>query len=117
MLDEREFFDEYKIKDDFQQSGLDWQILSDIYDNYLDSKSHYEYMCDEIITYIKNEMNFDVQSIRGRRKQPKHLIEKIIRKRGKEKSQKYLGINVNNYKEIVRDLIGIRILTISKEEW
>lgn len=62
-------------------------------------------------------MNFDVQSIRGRRKQPKHLIEKIIRKRGKEKSQKYLGINVNNYKEIVRDLIGIRILTISKEEW
>ena len=45
------------------------------------------------------------------------MIEKIIRKVGVEKRQKYKNINERNYLRIVRDLMGIRILILSKEEW
>lgn len=57
-----------------------------------------------------------IQSI-NRCKDPEHLIEKIIRKVGVEKRQKYKNINERNYLRIVRDLMGIRILILSKEEW
>ena len=58
-----------------------------------------------------------IHSIRSRAKDPKHLIEKIIRKRGKYQNKKYLNINVNNYTDIVQDLLGVRILILAKEEW
>lgn len=45
------------------------------------------------------------------------MIEKIIRKVGNEDSYKYQNINVVNYKDILRDLIGIRVIVVKKEGW
>ena len=44
----------------------------------------------------------------------KYLIEKIIRK-----GKKYLerGLSKDNYKEIITDLIGIRVLHLFKDDW
>lgn len=59
----------------------------------------------------------DIHVIYGRAKDPEHLVEKIIRKIGIEDSQKYNEINVGNYFDILRDLIGVRIIVIKKEGW
>ena len=55
-----------------------------------------------------------VHSVRRRVKKPSHLIEKIIRK-GKKYQER--NISVDNYKEIVTDLIGIRVLHLFKDDW
>lgn len=70
-------------------------------------------MLDESQTKI----DFKLEFLKARCKDPEHLIEKIIRKRGIEQSYKYRGINVSNYKEIIRDIVGVRILILYKEEW
>lgn len=56
----------------------------------------------------------DVHSVRFRVKNPEHLIEKIIRKNSENPNRK---ITIDNYKEEITDLIGIRILHIFKDEW
>jgi len=57
-----------------------------------------------------------VHSVRWRVKDPEHLMEKIVRKRAVE-SDKYLKIDVNNYTEVVTDLVGVRALHLFKYEW
>jgi len=117
VLDEKEFFDEFMVKEIFEASDLQWKTLSDIYDDYSHKQKFYDEICDEIIKHIKKDMTIEIQSINGRSKDPKHLVEKIIRKRGKEQNHKYAGINVCNYEHIIKDLVGVRILTLSKEDW
>lgn len=56
-------------------------------------------------------------SIESRIKNPEHLIEKIIRKICIENNYKYKTVCEDNYCEIIRDLIGVRILVFSKEGW
>lgn len=56
-------------------------------------------------------------SIESHIKNPEHLIEKIIRKKCIENNFKYKNICEDNYYEIIRDLIGVRILVFSKEGW
>ena len=53
-------------------------------------------------------------SVRRRVKKPEHLIEKIIRKGSKYVAR---GISVETYKDIVTDLIGIRVLHLFKDDW
>lgn len=119
MLDKIEFLNEYKIKDAFLQSNLDWNTLESIYDDYskYEIKLHENNINNKIVSYIKDGMNCNIHSINTRLKSQEHLIEKIIRKRGIEQSYKYKPINKDNYKDIIKDLIGIRIITLSKEEW
>lgn len=125
MLDKETFFDKYSVEEYFQNSELDWKTLEDIYDNYVTYKDELDERCsnlekfliDNFRTTFSKENKIPLHSIRGRVKSPEHLIEKIIRKRGKEHSYKYRDINASNYKFIVRDLIGIRILILAKEEW
>lgn len=57
-----------------------------------------------------------VHSVRWRVKDPEHLLEKIVRKRG-QKSEKYLEISTDNYLSIVTDLIGLRALHLFKSNW
>ncbi|WP_443770038.1 RelA/SpoT domain-containing protein [Anaerostipes sp.] len=117
MLDRKKFFETYKVQEAFDDSGLSWDTLATIYDDYEERKLDLEKAADELQEIISKEMKFNVHSIHNRCKDPEHLIEKIIRKVGVEKRQKYKKINEDNYLEIVRDLIGFRILTLSKEEW
>ena len=75
---------------------------------------------DDLITDLKQSPKWATShfhSISGRVKDGKHLIEKIIRKCGAECSAKYKEINKSNYLDIIHDVIGIRILSLSKENW
>lgn len=121
MLDREEIVELYESKTSFEnifsQSGLKWSTLSEIYDDYSRREQEFYKRGQELVQYITEEMPFKVKAIQARAKDSKHLIEKIIRKRGIERSYKYIDINANNYTEIVRDLTGIRMLVLSKEEW
>ena len=117
MLDREQFFKEYKVEQEFLYSGLSWEVLEEIYDDYCRRQSDLEACCDAFVDYFLEGMPIPIHSIRTRAKDPKHLIEKIIRKRGKYQNKKYLNINVNNYMDIVQDLVGVRVLILAKEEW
>lgn len=75
------------------------------------------YLIDNIKKEFGSEASLPYRSIRGRVKDSEHLIEKIIRKRGKEHSHKYVDISKDKYMQIIRDTIGIRLLIFKKEEW
>lgn len=117
MLNQDTFFDKFKVKDLFEKSGLEWETLEKIYDDYSGRYDDIKNTCREIDQTIADNITIPIHSIRSRVKDPEHLIEKIIRKRGKEQKEKYSQINAENYLDIIRDFIGIRILVLSKEEW
>lgn len=117
MLDQEKFFNTYKVQEAFEDSGLSWDTLEKIYDDYKSRLPEMKKMADHLQEEISKEIDFHVHSIHNRCKNPEHLIEKIIRKVGVEKRQKYKSINEKNYLRIVRDLMGVRILILSKEEW
>lgn len=113
MLDKDIFFDEFNITDEyFKETGLDWNILNDIYNDYVLLAPFLEESAEKIVKILINLSN--VHSVRRRVKKPKHLIEKIIRKGSKYKAK---NINVENYREIITDLIGIRVLHLFKDDW
>ncbi len=101
----------------FAKSGLSRRVLQQIYDDYVNRMDEMKACQQKLEAYIKDTLDAKYQVVYGRVKQPRHLIEKIIRKSGIENSAKYRGIDVSNYRDIVRDLVGVRILTLSKEEW
>lgn len=118
MLNQDDFFNKYCIhKGDFDSSGLNWNTLKQIYNDYSSRYKDFENCLLETEKFIADGMEARRHSICGRVKNPEHLIEKIIRKRVREQNKKYRDINVSNYLDIVRDLIGIRILVLSKEDW
>lgn len=117
MLNKDDFLKKYHVERVFEQSDLEWSTLNEIFESYSQEKVKLDAKCKELISYVEDFMDFPIHSIRGRAKDAEHLIEKIIRKRGYERSSKYKGIDATNYNEIIRDTIGIRILVLSKEEW
>lgn len=116
-LTKEEFLEEYKLQDVYQEEYIEWGTIQDIFSDYIDQHSEMTSIKNELLQLLENELEEKVHSIESRIKQPKHLIEKIIRKICIEDNDKYSEISKKNYREIVRDLIGIRILVLSKEEW
>lgn len=128
MLDQKRFLREYNLEQTFEKSGLNWQLLEQIYKDY---EGKFYPLLQELSSQLVVEFNQEKKNIRieqpewgndihviyGRAKEPEHVIEKIIRKIGNEDSRKYQNINVDNYKDILRDLIGIRVIVIEKEGW
>ena len=113
MLDKNKFLEEFAINEDyFNSTGLSWTTLEEIYDDYIKYVPFLEKKADEFTFKLINSKA--VHSVRRRVKKPTHLIEKIIRKGLKYSA---MGINVNNYKKIITDLIGVRILHLFKEDW
>lgn len=117
MLNKTYFFEQYNVEEDFEASDLSWETLEAIYDDYCSRSDEFEQCARALEDYLRDNIHIPIHSIRCRRKDPFHLIEKIIRKRGVEQSNKYKGIDETNYSSIIRDLIGVRILIFSKEEW
>lgn len=117
MLNKESFFGQYNVKNDFDSSDLSWDTLEAIYDDYCSKSDEFEQCARTLEDYLRDNIHVAIHSIRCRKKDPYHLIEKIIRKRGIEQSHKYKGIDETNYSNIIRDLIGVRILIFSKEEW
>ena len=119
-LDKELFLQQYHLKECFDRSKLRWEDLQQIYKKYKDDLADVQKCCKEFENYCRkcfSSENIAYHSIKCRPKDPEHLIEKIIRKRGKEQSFKYEGICADNYKDVIRDLIGLRILVIKKEDW
>lgn len=120
LLNRDSFFDRYPIEESFKGSGLEWDTLQGIYDDYDGVKDDLKNEASLFLAELerdKGSRNLTIHSINCRVKDPFHLIEKIIRKTGREHSKKYQCISATNYREIVRDLVGIRILVLTKEEW
>ncbi len=112
-LDRKEFFEKYLISDEyFKETGLDWNMLVEIYDDYKSIVPKLDIDSQHIVLKLIDAEA--VHSVRRRVKNPEHLIEKIIRK-----GKKYLerGLSKDNYKEIITDLIGIRVLHLFKDDW
>lgn len=103
-------------KEDVEESGISIEVLKEIAEDY---KENELILLDEA-EYIAKKIQRckAVHSVRWRIKSVSHLIKKIVRKlTGKEPSEKYGSINVNNYKTIVTDLIGVRAIYLFKSDW
>ena len=106
-LIKEEFFKEFSINEDyFLSTGLDWTELEKIYEDYVSLVPLLEKEAEYVVSKLIDVSS--VHSVRRRVKKPSHLIEKIIRK-GKKYQER--NISVDNYKEIVTDLIGIRAVS------
>lgn len=119
-LDRESFLKRYHLSECFSRSELQWDVLQQIYSDYQDKFEDVKKNCSLLEEFCRKNFSLDdiaYHSIRCRPKDPEHLIEKIIRKRGKEQSAKYKGIDAGNYMGIIQDLIGLRILVIKKEDW
>lgn len=113
MLSKTEFFEKYNIDDTaFNLTGLVWQDLENIHKDYCAFKEELEPTA--ILLFNKLMKSQKVHSVRYRLKDPEHLIEKIIRKKIENKDS---NIILENYKEELTDLVGLRALHLFKEDW
>lgn len=113
-MNKTSFLVKYNIcEEKYNKTGLEWSDLEAIckdYKNYRDS------LFEPAELILKTLMNTDgVHSVRYRVKDPEHLIEKIIRKRIEKGVES--NITVENYKNEIKDLIGLRALHLYKNEW
>lgn len=112
-MEKNEFLRKCNISDsEFAAAGLKWEELMDIYSDYLKEMKELKVLAnflEECLIEIRK-----VHSIKKRIKDPKHAIRKIIRKKIENPA---LDINLKNYKEIITDLIGVRVLHLFKDDW
>lgn len=117
-LFKEEFLKEYNIDEGFlNKNNIDWNELEKIYNDYSMYRKSYETQAN-LIANILREHN-KVHSVKTRVKDENHLIEKIIRKtpdRRKKYGEKF-NFTVENYKDEITDLVGIRVIHIFKEDW
>jgi len=98
----------------WDKSGCDWDALRHIALDHEQQESHLVKSANLYANLIQAISG--VHSVRWRVKSPEHLLEKIVRKKA-EQEAKYADISVDNYFEIVTDLVGIRALHLFKDDW
>ncbi|MCI2254207.1 hypothetical protein L2D08_07500 [Domibacillus sp. PGB-M46] len=116
QLEKNAFFKKYNIDQTaFQQASINWDVLSSIYEDHLGNIPVLEEASRTIADILREHP--DVHTVRSRIKSSEHLLEKIIRKviRKQETENEY-QITLNNYKQEVTDLIGIRVLHLYKDQ-
>ncbi|MDA3939178.1 MAG: RelA/SpoT domain-containing protein [Spirochaetia bacterium] len=112
-MEEHNFFNTYHIDPlKFDRSGLKWETLKEIADNYGTIKNELDFSGKQVLEQILHTAH--VHSINYRIKKDEHLIEKIIRKTIQNPLRK---IDPDNYKSEITDLIGIRAIHLFKEDW
>ncbi|MBP3930245.1 MAG: GTP pyrophosphokinase, partial [Peptostreptococcaceae bacterium] len=116
MLRKHEFMNKYQITEEYlEKNNINWDNLVEIYEDYTLYRKSYETQAELIATILRNHPR--VHSVKTRVKDPDHLIEKIIRK-SDDRRKKYgndFNFNVENYKDEITDLVGIRVIHIFKE--
>jgi putative GTP pyrophosphokinase len=113
LIGTRAFCRKFHIKEkDFERSNLQWPNLAEIYDDY----QGWWRSLIPAARYFVNTLAIQkgVHSVSYRVKDPEHLIEKIIRK-SKDTGLAYA--TPSNFRQTVRDLIGVRALHVFKETW
>lgn len=101
-------------QEDFEKTGLCWQELNQIFNDYVTKKRTFEEHARNITNLINEGLSESIHSTKFRIKDPDHLIAKIIRKK---LSAPKRSITLQNYETEVTDLIGIRILHLFKDDW
>lgn len=113
LINQIDFCRKYNIGEaDFTATEIQWDTLIDVYDDYLAFKEELE--PSAIFLFNSLMKAGQVHSVRYRIKDPEHLIEKIIRKKIENSES---NITLDNYKEEVTDLIGLRALHLYKDDW
>ena len=117
-LDKDFYLEKYPhIEEYIERSNIDFKELQKIYNDFVKFENSYETQADFIANILSSNEN--IHSVKSRIKDPERLIEKIIRKTEdrKVKNGKDFYFNVDNYKNEITDLIGIRVLHIFKDQW
>lgn len=118
MLNKQQFLREYNISEEFLiENNIEWDILLEIYNDFRKYRKSYETQADLIANILRAHRK--VHSVKTRVKEAGHLIEKVIRKT-KDRKLKYgedFKFTVDNYKDEITDLLGIRVIHIFKDDW
>ncbi len=118
MISKKQFLDTYNINEsELKEFNIDWQDLKAIHDDFLECRKSYETQADLIANILRGQPK--VHSVKTRIKDMRHLMEKLIRKTPsrREKYGKDFKFTVDNYKDEITDLLGIRVIHIFKEDW
>lgn len=99
------------------ENKIDWNVLDRIYADFNKFKDSYETQANFIANTLRTHKK--IHSVKARVKDGERLIEKIIRKTPdrKEKYGEDFQFTVDNYKNEITDLIGIRAIHIFKDDW
>ncbi|OPY09545.1 MAG: hypothetical protein A4E66_01715 [Syntrophus sp. PtaB.Bin001] len=112
-MERSEFLNRYNISAKaFASTGISWEELEKVREHYLKTRDELEPTARGIVNILHKTEK--VHSVSYRIKEPEHLMAKIIRKRI-DKPQ--IVIDVDNYRQRITDLIGIRVLHLFKEDW
>jgi len=114
MIERYELLNKINLSiEEFNSLRVDWEQLERILAHYQNSMKNLQLIIDSFSSLMLKFEN--IQFISSRIKDPERLLAKIIRhiKSNKIKSD----INENNYNEIIRDIIGIRIVYTFKSDW
>ena len=112
------FLEKYPhAKEIIKKENIDINDLEKIYYDYVNYEISYKNQADFIANILRSQTS--VHSVKSRIKDPDRLIEKVIRKtrNRKEKYNDNFKFTVDNYKEEINDLIGIRVIHIFKDQW
>jgi ppGpp synthetase/RelA/SpoT-type nucleotidyltranferase len=102
---------------DITSMEIEWETIDSIYSDYNIYRNIYETQANFIASTLRTHDK--IHSVKSRVKEPEHLIEKIIRKTPdrKRKCGKNFRFTIDNYKEQITDLIGVRAIHIFKDDW
>ncbi|WP_333912820.1 RelA/SpoT domain-containing protein [Vibrio coralliirubri] len=110
-----EFLEANRIsQEDWDKADIDTDTLVAIESDYRKQIPHLNEAAEFLARVLQKCKH--VHSVRWRVKDPDHVLEKIIRKRASG-SEKYGDVSVQNYSELITDLVGVRVLHLFKHEW
>jgi len=104
-------------EDDLTNKHINWDALTELYLDFDKYKSTYQTQAEFIAVTLREHKK--IHFVKSRVKDTERLIEKIIRKTPGRKTTngEDFQFTVDNYKEEITDLIGIRAIHIFKEDW
>lgn len=117
-MEKNNFLEIYDIEpQDLIDLGINWVDLYNILKDYKKSIDIY----DARLTYVANVLRQHpkIHSVKTRVKDPKRLLKKLIRKTS-DRRKKYgddFNFNIQNYKDEITDIMGIRAIHIFKDDW
>lgn len=96
---------------DIKKAKISWQELACIYHDH-ESRTDGLISLGNTIAQILQTSEY-VSSIKTRVKNPRSLIRKILRKRIERRN----NVHLLNYREVISDLVGVRVLHVLKRDW
>lgn len=102
---------------DLLNNQINWDTLTQLYLDFNKYKSTYQTQAEFIAVTLRAHKK--IHFVKSRVKDSERLIEKIIRKTPERKAihGADFQFTLDNYKEEITDLIGIRVIHIFKEDW